>query len=166
MTMGRPSSYTPEIGDEICKRIADGKSLSGICAEEEMPSTTTVRKWLIEGAKESAEQRFKDFLVNYTRAREEQADAIFDECLEIADNATDDLIFLAESGGEGESAKPALKHSAIARAKLQIDTRKWMAGKLRPKKYGDKVQQEHTGEGGGPIKTTLEVSFVKPSDKR
>ena len=42
-----------------------------------------------------------------------------------------------------------------------MDTRKWAAGKLAPKRYGDKLQ--HTGEGGGPIRTEVDLTGI-PTD--
>jgi hypothetical protein len=72
-----------------------------------MPDTETVRKWLRE---------FPDFLANYARAREEQADFYADEMVTIADESKDSN-----------------------KARLQIDARKWKASKMAPKKYGDKL---------------------------
>ena len=37
--------------------------------------------------------------------------------------------------------------------RLKIDSKKWELSKLNPKKYGDKIQQEHSGE----VKTTTTV---------
>lgn len=39
-------------------------------------------------------------------------------------------------------------------AKVEIDARKWFASKFLPKRYGDKVAHELTGENGGPIQVT------------
>lgn len=64
-----------------------------------------------------------EFSDQYARAREEQAEALADEITDIADTEED-----------------------VQRAKVRIDARKWVAGKLRPKKYGDKTQLEHSGE--------------------
>ena len=58
-----------------------------------------------------------------------QADAIFDECLDIADDGANDYM--------GDDEKYNGDH--VARSRLRIDTRKWMAGKLAPKKYGEKL---------------------------
>lgn len=66
----------------------------------------------------------------YARARESQADAYADDCTFIADTADDP-----------------------AKARVQIDARKWAASKLAPKKYGDKIQ--HTGEGGGALQVVI-----------
>lgn len=80
----------------------------------------------------------KEFRDQYARARECQADAIADEILNIADEAED-----------------------AAKARVQIDARKWLAGKLRPKVYGDKVSQEITGADGGPVQVTR-IELVAP----
>lgn len=74
---------------------------------------------------------------NNTRAREAQADTLADEILDIADDATNDFM-MTEQG---------LKYDgdSVQRSRLRVDSRKWLAGKLRPKKYGDKIETEHTG---------------------
>lgn len=137
MAGGRPSDYTQEMADFICAELADGKSLRSICRDSEDLNTGKVMRWLASN---------KDFQEQYARARELQADALFDETLDIAD--------------QYDSAKDASTPDVINRAKLRIDTRKWIAGKLRPKKYGDKIQQEHTGADGSP----LQINIVRFSD--
>jgi acyl-CoA thioesterase FadM len=57
-----------------------------------------------------------------------------------------------------------VNHSAIARAKLQVDTRKWIMSKMAPKKYGEKIQQELTGPDGKPLpagQTTVVVADLQ-----
>jgi hypothetical protein len=66
----------------------------------------------------------RDFADRYARAREVQADAIVDEILDIADDSTLD---------------PNDR-------RVKIDARKWIAGKLRPKVYGDRVQADVNGK--------------------
>lgn len=114
---GRPSKYNDEMAEKICEKIANGRSLRSICAEDGMPTTSTVCKWLIEN---------KEFSEQYARARTRQADYFFEEIVEIADSV------------EADSA-------AVAKARLQVDARKWAASKIAPKKYGDKVEQQITG---------------------
>ncbi len=114
MTTGRPSSFTQQIADEICERIAMGESLKTICSEPSLPAISSVFKWLNE------KPGFSD---SYARARETQADALFDEIQNIADDADED----------------------VQRSRLKVDARKWMAGKLRPKKYGDKTETVLSG---------------------
>ena len=55
-----------------------------------------------------------------------------------------------------EDGKKALDHEHGQRSRLRVDTRKWAAGKMAPKRYGDKIQ--HTGDGGGPIRVRPDLS--------
>ena len=145
---GRPSGYTEAIAVEICRRIAERESLRKICADPDMPDKTTVLRWL--AAKENAE-----FRTQYAHAREMQADALFDEALEIADEASEDWT-TAKDGTR------VLDHEHVQRSRLRVDTRKWAAGKLAPKKYGDKFQ--HVGEGGGPIRVRPDLSKLNDEE--
>lgn len=80
----------------------------------------------------------KDFADQYARAREEQADSYADEIAAIADD---------------ESIPPDSR-------RIRIDARKWVACKLKPKKYGDKVQAELSGAGGGPVRHSVTVEYI------
>ena len=122
MAGGRPSIASPELTAEICEHIAQGESLTAICAMEGMPSKTTVYRWLEEN---------EEFRENYTRAREDQAHTFFDEITDI-------------------SAKVITGELDPQSARVVIDARKWQAGKLRPKVYGDKTITENTNISIGP----------------
>jgi hypothetical protein len=129
---GRPSSFTQEIADKICEGIAEGMSLRSLCDAEDMPNKATVFRWL-------ADEERKGFRDQYARARETQADALFDEILQIADDGANDSY-------KDDEGRVKVDQDVIARSRLRVDARKWMAGKLRPKVYGDKIQTEHSGE--------------------
>lgn len=137
MPAGRPSDFNDEIAASILDRISDGQSLRKICCDEDMPCQTTVYRWLREK---------DDFQQQYARARELQADTLFDETLDIADDATNDWMerHAEENIGWKENGE------AIRRSQLRIDTRKWIAGQLRPKVYGPRVNQDihHSGSIG------------------
>ncbi len=122
---GRPSLYTEALAAEICRRLAEGETLRAICRDKAMPDKATILRWLADKAK-------ADFRAQYTYAREMQADALFDEALVIADDASGDWI-------TGTDGKKVLDHENIQRSRLRVHTRKWAAGKLAPKKYGDKL---------------------------
>jgi len=126
--MGRPSEYSDEIAEAICEALVEGRSLRSICAAADMPAASTVFRWL------AANEAFRD---RYARAREAQADALFDEILDIADDGAKDYVVDRDSDG---SEHKRVDHEHISRAKLRVDARKWMASKLLPKKYGDRVE--------------------------
>jgi hypothetical protein len=141
--VGRPSKFTQEIADTICQAIADGMSLRKVCQDEDMPATATVCRWLSEN---------KQFQEQYAHARELQADMLFDEVLDIADDGKGDTY--TDDNGEVRT-----NHDVIARSRLRVDARKWMAGKLRPKKYGEFKAVELTGQDGAPFMPPT-ITFV------
>lgn len=125
MSMGRPSIYSDELANQICTIIAtSSKSLKKICEPDEMPNVSTVLKWLNTN---------ESFLHQYTRAKEEQADLLVDEMIEIADDGSQDL------DGFNDYGKPMENKEFVNRSKLKVETRKWIASKLKPKRYGEKL---------------------------
>jgi len=124
--MGRTSTFTQSIADEICERIAEGESLRAICAGDDMPNKATVFKWL------AADKAFSD---QYARARECQADALADEVVYIADTPQIGTKSVSKATGLEITEGDMIEHR-----RLQVDARKWMAGKLAPKKYGNKQE--------------------------
>lgn len=105
--MPRAIEFKQNVADAICEAIADGKSLRSICKQSNMPTTSTVCKWL---------SVVPSFAEQYTRAREMQADALADEITDIADETTGDP----------------------QRDRLRVEARKWVAAKLKPRKYGER----------------------------
>jgi transposase-like protein len=126
---GRPSIYSPELAQRICDELASSsKSLRAICQQLGMPARSTIYLWSDE---------YPEFRELLTRAREEQLEAIADEMLQIADDASDDLM-------ETEKG-PVFNRAAIARSKIRIATRQWLITHLTPKKqrasYGNETPQ-------------------------
>lgn len=138
--MGRPSLYSQELADEICSRLAEGQSMRTVCREEHIPHMATIFRWLRE---------HEEFREQYARAKEEAADALVEEMLEISDDGTNDWMEKLDS--DGGCVGYQLNGEHVQRSRLRVDTRKWIASKLKPKKYGERITQEHTGKDGGPI---------------
>lgn len=107
---GRPSLFNKQTAAAICERIAAGESLRSICASKSMPCCSTVQRWLAEN---------EDFQRAMRLARDLQADTLAEQIIELADSAT-----------------PETAHAV----RLQVDARRWYASKLRPKKYGDRIE--------------------------
>lgn len=123
---GNRPDYGPEIREQILERMAQGESLSVICRTRGMPTRTTVLVWV------TTEPEFERL---YDRARQAMGDALAEQILEIADDASTDM------------SDP----QSVNRAKLKVDTRKWLASKLFPRQFGDVVRNEVSGPAGGPI---------------
>lgn len=95
----------------ICSKIANGHGLVTICRDKALPGRDAVRKWMRNDVSGEMEAR-------YALAREDQADFHTDELLAIADN---------------QDLDPNSR-------RVMVDTRKWIASKLRPATYGDRQQ--------------------------
>lgn len=146
MPAGRPSTFSPELAGEICGRLAGGESLNKICKENGMPSMVTVYQWIATN---------KEFANNYMRAREDQADTLADEIKDISDNMLLGKKTKISTNDKGEVTEEIVTADMVDRAKLQVEARKWIAAKLKPKKYGDKVQTEITGADSGPVQVDI-----------
>lgn len=132
---GVKSTYTDSIARKVCAGIAEGKSLKKVCADPRMPSFATVKGWLIK-------PRFEVFREMYYHSRRVAAELLMDEVIEIADQETaEDWIETFDKNGKPNGWKP--NHEAIQRSRLKIDTRKWLAAKLIPRIYGEKLEVEH-----------------------
>ena len=147
---GRPTKYTPELGNEICTRIAKGESLRQICETENFPTEGAVRVWALNDQ--------HPFFTQYARAREISYYKMADDLLEIADDGRNDTL-TDEDGNE------ITNHDVIQRSRLRVDTRKWMLSKMLPKIYGDKITQEVTGKDGSALVPVLNVTIGKPKSE-
>lgn len=126
--VGRPTSYTQDIADRVCEQLALGKSLRTVCKPDDMPCVKTIFNWF----------RTQDgFLQQYERAKEEAAEMMSEDMIEIAD-------------GDGD----------VQRDRLRVDTRKWLASKLKPKRYGDKIDMTTNGK---ELPTPI-LGYVQPND--
>lgn len=139
--VGAPTTYNQHIAQVICIRIAEGESLRQILRTDGMPAQSTVYEWLL---------RHPEFAENYTRAREEQADTLADEIIDIADEQPEVVAVVDKKTGALIEHK--LDGAFLQWQKNRIEARKWTAMKLKPKKYGDRVAVEGV-EGGAAIKT-------------
>jgi hypothetical protein len=134
--------YSQELADAICELVAQGNSVRTICSSDAMPAMSSIFKWLRE---------HKEFAEQYARAKELQTEKLADELVEIADDESNDV--------SGELKMP--NSVAVQRARLKVDTRKWLLSKLQPKKYGDKLDMNLAGKDGGPIQAAIAVTFVR-----
>lgn len=125
---GRPSLYSEELADLICEKLTEGLSLRQICAEDGMPHAGTVCRWLAKN---------ETFCKQYALAREAQAELYADEMVDISDDGSND--WMEKKDAEGNSIGWRENGEAIRRSALRIDTRKWIAARLLPKKYGEKI---------------------------
>ena len=136
--VGRPTDYSPELINEICDRIANGEPLVRICREEAMPNVVTVYRWL---------NKYPEFSNLYAKAKDAAADTLAEEIQDIADS-----IPMETTDKEGNTRfDPAY----INWMRLRVDARKWVAAKLKPKKYGDRTIM--AGDPESPLQTETTI---------
>lgn len=120
MPAGRPSIYSQELADRILREYGDGKSLSEICRQDEMPDRMTLWHWRNEKP---------DFSTALARAREANAETIEDRIADIEDKVLTDKV------------NPQA-------ANVVLSSMRWRARVLHPNRFGEKAQVEHSGNVG------------------
>ena len=134
---GRPTIYCKELADYICELIAASDiGIVRLCkSDDNLPHFSQIFRWLGD-----VEDKNKDyFREQYARARELQAERLSHEIIEIADDSKKDTLI-------SEEGAPYPNTEWIQRSRLRVDARKWLASKLAPKKYGDKLDVTSDGQ--------------------
>lgn len=114
--MARPTKYTKDLANKICEQVSK-QSLRKTVKDKDIPSMTTILRWLSDEDK-------KEFRLQYEEACNVRTESMFEEINEIADN----------------------KKGEVQRDRLRVDTRKWYLSKMKPKKYGDKLDLTSDGK--------------------
>lgn len=130
MPGGRPTLYNEELADLICMRVQTNSiGLPRLCKKyPELPSYDTINTWRVI---------YPEFSVKYAQAKLKQAELLAEEILEIADDASGD-------GTVDENGEEKFNSEFVARSRLRIDTRKWLAAKLLPRTYGKAAEEVKT----------------------
>jgi len=159
---GRPRTINrAPIQKELCLLIAHSNKSIYSCLEElrktlgkKVPTLRTIFEWL---------KTDDDFIHQYAHAKEEQAEYLVEEMLAIADDDSEDTIFVEADDKSGKSAKRVCNNEFVQRSRLRVDTRKWIASKLKPKKFGEKLEVE-TPDGKPLIMITSAASPLPKDD--
>lgn len=127
---GRPTNYNPEIAARICELIATHDcGLDKLSAMyDDIPSKQIIRLWQL---------KHPEFYDQYMRAKVFQVNNLAEDILEIADDSSGDVRY-------DKDGNASLNGEFVARSKIRVDTRKWLAAKLAPKIYGDLKTEDKT----------------------
>jgi hypothetical protein len=131
--IGRPpvsADYTQELGEEICLKLSTSdKGLQRLCKSyPHWPCHQTIYEWRI---------KIPSFGDMYRKAKRDQVELLVDQMLDISDDTTNDNIV-------NDNGKLVCNNEHVNRSRLRIDTRKWVAARLEPRIYGDRIQNETT----------------------
>jgi hypothetical protein len=123
MTAGRPTKYNMQIANEICDAISSSELglIHLVNAHEHWPDRSTIFLW---------RRTHPEFSDMYTKAKEEQCEVVVEYMQEVM---SEPHHYMTEDGSYRVDV-PMLR--------LKMDTMKWHAAKLKPKKFGDMKQLE------------------------
>lgn len=130
----KPSvTFSPELFDAICERLANGETLTDICQEPDMPNRGSFYEW-----KNASPERTQQ----YVRAREALADLEFDKT---------------------EAIISACTPETAAADRVKLNGRQWRAMILNRAAYGDKVQVGSDPDNPVRVIQTIERRIVQPT---
>lgn len=139
---GRPSDYTPELGEAVCEAIANSsKGLHRLFDDDpDFPSVATIYNW---------KDAHPEFLERYVRAKEMQVDRIAFESVKIVEGIKQEV---ATNCSPGTGQAGAYVNAAMNESKAK----QWLCGHLAPKA----VRFEHSGPNGGDIPISAHASLT------
>lgn len=125
--------------EDILSKLANGQSVRSVLDNTRdkslLPSRRVFNSWI---------ENDENLRTQYASACEARQDKIFEDILKIADDASQDVI-------KNDEGKESLNQEFVARSRVKIDARKWMLGKMNPKKYGERIQQDVTIQQEQPL---------------
>ncbi len=108
--------------------------------------------------------KYKEFSEAYAHARECRAEQYFEEIVEIADSLPSGIMWELPDGRRflklddiedeelrGKAKLVGLSKETVMKADLQVRSRQWYLMRLLPHRFGNKIQNEHVGPGGGAV---------------
>ena len=136
MKRKRYITYNSEIAKEICDELSTSiKGITELCYENpHWPTFKNVYRWM---------HAHEDFRQAYARAKAFQVELLVEEALKSAFRKDEDTII----DGNGNQK---CDHEWVSRSRLKIDTIKWIACKLAPRVYGERIQVENTNPNDDP----------------
>ncbi len=142
---GKGRSFDIDKFDYVIEQMYEGRSARSVFKHEEpsdaalAPAERSFYKWLSDSRLNATH----DLANRYDTAQLGRSYRIFDEMLEIADDGTNDWMESVDGAG-GVLYKLNGEH--VQRSRLRIDTRKWVLGRMHPKKFADRPEKhEETG---------------------
>ena len=133
--MARISEYNYEMCVEICSEVAEGCNIKTVLkGKSEYPTFQTWCNW---------KREHNELFDLYVKTMQDKAESEMEEI---------DRVYDMLKKGKLEPST----------ANVLIQTNKWKAAKFYPKMFGEKIQQEHSGEIKG---STTKIDITLPDGK-
>jgi hypothetical protein len=126
----QPQYDRAAIMDYVCERLATSSlGLASILDAPGMPCYAAVTQWM------RADPALRE---QYERAKEDQADFMADEIIKIIDELPQEIV--------DDKGSRRYDSAFVTWQKNRVDARKWCAAHLKPKRYSDRIDLNHSGE--------------------
>jgi hypothetical protein len=145
----KPHEYTDEIAERICECLSLGVNLRDFDRMVDFPSTWTIMRWVRDN---------KVFEAKYYAAMKLSALALEADAMQIAADGQNDTY-------RDHNGHVKTDWDVLGRSKLRVETIRWVASKRNPARYGEKIQQEHSGPGGGPVQTATPEQLARLNEE-
>lgn len=152
-TPQRPKAYTPQIGAEICTRIANNEALTTVCEDQHLPSISAVMSWLSKG--DRGDKKYVELVERYGRARQASAEAVDSRIRRInwrmeqprtIPNPAHNAAKAAQDKAYSEPATiPNPDYLEPQAGQAISNNEKWRAAHLHAQRYGNRVEVAHSG---------------------
>ena len=130
--VGKPSTYTVELGRKICDAVATStKRMKFICQDHGFPGEEAIYDWRL---------KYPEFGQMYAQAKAAQAELMAEKLVEEVENLVETCSIIDEKGMK--KVDPGM----VAATRLSIDTKKWIACKLAPRIYGERKAEQDQAE--------------------
>lgn len=149
--MSRPPIDRSTVMPAIFKRMREGESLREICSDDELPDISSIERWLAADP---------ELYAQYTRARESRGDYWADRSIKVV---IEPPRLVEDPNHKAGAGATRMDSADVAWKRLQADTFKWVAARMHPNQYADKVKQEISGSDGGPLVVSIERTIVRSS---
>jgi hypothetical protein len=145
-----PSKKTPELTDEVLRRIAMGLTLAS-CGRELGFHPTVWSDWV---------KADEALALAYQRARDIGADALAEEALALIDEEPERIVTTEEGVNGGNTRTTSrIDSAAVAWQRNRVETRLKLLACWNPKKYGNKTTLQ--GDKDAPLETKTTVELAK-----
>lgn len=149
---GRPTSFTPDVCEEIFRRLEAGETLNAICCDEHLPEAYSVRRRARE---------LPEFASRLARARESWADALVDEMMDVARDGSKDWIVVTQGGRQVQK----VDKEAVDRSKLIVSTIQWIAARENRFRFSDDATKITADSGDAATAIKQDQTVIAPDEK-
>lgn len=146
MTAPKKSKRTREEQiDYILAQLVKKRSLSEICEEPDLPTLDAFLYWV---------RRDADLSQRYAYAREAQVTGLLEDCLQIAEDATDDAYIWTDPKTQRQYAR--IDGKTARRSQLIIETRERFAKLMLPERFAQ--QRMDVTSGGKALPAPVQIN--------